>query len=299
MNIYFPIAEISANIYYIIGIGVISGMLSSMFGIGGGFIATPFLISIGVPPYIAISCATHQIVGSSFMGVLTKIKPMKFDVKLASILAFFGVIGSFGGVVLIKYLKGIGYVDILISIAYVVVMTSTAFSILMRFAFKNKKKVARKSLVESMPWHVEFPASGRSISMVFIVLLGLFIGFLTGIMGIGGGFIMVPVMTYVLKLNQEKIIGTSLVQIFIVTLFVTTVNIFYTEFLDIMLGIVLIIGGVVGSFVGNIIAKNMKLEQTNFFLALLILTVAIFFGVTLVKKPSSDQMFTIEAVKQE
>lgn len=299
MNIYFPIAEISANVYYIIAIGVISGMLSNIFGIGGGFIATPFLVSIGVPPYIAISCATQQIVGSSFMGILTKMKPLQFDIKLASILAIFGVIGSFLGVMLVKYLKTLGYVDILISIAYVVVMTSTAFSILMRFAFKNKPKTSTKSWVEKMPFQVEFPASGKSISMVFLVILGTLIGFLTGIMGIGGGFIMVPVMTYLLKLNKEKIIGTSLAQIFIVTLFVTTVNVFYTEFLDVMLGITLILGGVVGSFIGNIIAKNIKLEQINFLLAILILSVALFFGIQLIKTPSSDEMFTIEATKQE
>jgi uncharacterized membrane protein YfcA len=299
MHIYFPIAEISANIYYIIAIGFVSGVLSNIFGIGGGFIATPFLISIGVPPYIATACSTQQIVGSSCMGILTKMRPLAFDIKLASALAFFGVFGSFLGVMLVRYLKGIGYVDILISFAYVIVMTTTAFSIFMRFLFKNKQKEDTKSFAERMPWHINFPVSEKSISLLFIALLGVFVGFLTGIMGIGGGFILVPVMTYILKLRKDRIIGTSLAQIFIITVFVTTMNVFYTEFLDIMLGVVLIIGGAVGSFVGSIIAKNIKLDQTNFLLALLILTVAIYFGVRLVKTPSGEDMFTIEAVKQE
>lgn len=299
MNIYFPIAEVSINLYFVIGVGVIAGMLSNIFGIGGGFIATPFLISVGVPPYIATACATQQIIGSSFMGILTRMKPVQFDAKLATILAMFGILGSYVGVLLVQYLKGLGYVDILISFSYLIVMTTASFSILARFIFANRPKSQKSSIILRMPMQVLFKDSGKSISMVFIGILGVFIGFLTGIMGIGGGFIMVPVMTYVLQLNRDKIIGTSLMQIFIITFFVTIMNVFYTESLDILLGIVLIIGGSIGSFFGSIISRYIKLDQTNFLLALLILAVAIFFGIRLIKTPSSDDMFTIEAVNQE
>lgn len=299
MNIYFPIAEVSINLYFLIGVGVIVGMLSNIFGIGGGFLATPCLMSVGVPPYIATACSTQQVTGSSFMGVLTKINPVQFDAKLASMLAMFGILGSYIGVLLVQYLKNLGYVDILISLSYLIVMTATSFSIFMRFLFKNNSKNEAPSIIAKMPMQFYFESSGKSISIVFIGILGAFVGFLTGIMGIGGGFIMVPVMTYVLHLNKEKIIGTSLMQIFITTLFVTIMNVFYMESLDILLGVVLIVGGSVGAFIGGIISKYIKLDQTNFLLALLILTVALFFGIRLVKTPSSDDMFTIEAINQE
>jgi uncharacterized membrane protein YfcA len=298
MNIYFPIAEINANIYFIAGIGMIAGFLSNIFGIGGGFIATPFLIAIGVPPYIATACATQQIIGSSLMGVFTKLKPISLDYKLAIIMAMFGIMGSYVGVMVVQRLKTIGQVDTLISLSYVIVMTTTAFSILLRFALNGKKKHERQSFVDTLPWQVDFPYSGKKISIIFLGLLGFLVGILTGIMGIGGGFIVVPIMTYTVGIKKNVIIGTSLLQIFIITLFVTAMNIFKTESLDLLLGIDLIVGGVLGSFLGNIVGRFIKFEHINFLLALLILLVSLFFVVDLVKTPGKDSMFTLEAVNQ-
>ncbi len=299
MNIYFPIAEINANIYFIAGIGMIAGFLSNIFGIGGGFIATPFLIAIGVPPYIATACATQQIIGSSLMGVLTKLKPISLDCKLAIIMAVFGIMGSYVGVIIVQKLKTIGQVDILISLSYVIVMTATAFSILLRFALNGKKKKhTKQSFVETLPWQVDFPHSGKKISIIFLGFLGFLVGILTGIMGIGGGFIVVPIMTYTIGIKKNVIIGTSLLQIFIITLFVTAMNIFKTESLDLLLGIDLIVGGVLGSFIGNVVGRFIKFEHINFLLALLILLVSLFFVVDLVKTPGKEDMFTLEAVNQ-
>lgn len=298
MNIYFPIAEVSANIYTIAFIGILAGMISNIFGIGGGFIATPFLISIGIPPYIATACATHQIVGSSFMGVLAKLKNMLFDIKLATMLAFFGIFGSFIGVMIIKKLHTLGYVDVIISLSYAIVMLSTAFSILLHHFRRSKNELNdgnKKSFIETLPYKIYFKKSEMEISIYVIVFLGSFVGVLTGIMGIGGGFITVPIMTYILKIKKEIIIGTSLMQIFIITLCVTAMNIFTTESLDLLLGINLIIGGILGSFAGNLLSKSIKFERINFLLALLVLSVSIFFVINLIKTPNAETLFTMEA----
>ena len=300
MNIYFPIAEINANLYLIIAIGFLAGLLSNIFGIGGGFIATPFLVAIGVPPYIATACATQQIIGSSLMGVLTRLKPISVDFKLAGILAFFGLFGSYLGVYIVQKLKAIGYVDILISLAYIIVMTTTGISIIIQgYVKKHPEVMNKKSFAELLPLKIYFEMSGQKISIVFLAILGFVVGILTGIMGIGGGFIMVPIMTYTLKLNKNSIVGTSLMQIFIVTFFVTAMNVFQAESLDLLLGSNLIIGSVFGSFIGGIISKKMKFDFINFLLAILILSVSIFFIFNLLKAPNKHEMFTLEFISQE
>ncbi len=302
MNIYFPIAEINANLYLIIAIGLVAGVLSNIFGIGGGFIATPFLVAIGVPPYIATACATQQIIGSSLMGVLTRLKPVAVDFKLAGVLAFFGLFGSYLGVVIVQQLKTMGYVDALISFAYIIVMTTTGLSIILQMSSKKKQNgevEVKKSFVENLPFKVKFEKSERNISLVFLGIMGFFVGILTGIMGIGGGFIMVPVMTYVLKLKKSTIVGTSLMQILIITIFVTAMNVFKAESLDILLGSNLIIGGVFGSFIGGIISKKLKFDSMNFLLAILILSVSIFFAFNLLKTPTEHEMFTLEFTSQQ
>ena len=296
MHIYFPVAEINGNIFLITCIGALAGLLSNIFGIGGGFIATPLLITIGVPPHIATACATQQIIGSSFIGVLTKIKNLALDVKLACLLALFGIGGSFIGVVVVKKMSDIGQADVLISFTYTIVMTATAFSILIRFILPERKEKPR---AKTLPWQMNFPISGQSISILTIALLGSFVGFLTGIMGIGGCFITVPIMTYILKLNKNTIIGTSLAQIFIITLFVTAMNIFQTNSLDLLLGIFLIIGGIFGSFLGILVGKIIKFEHINFLLALLILLVSLFFISQLTQTPKKTEMFTLEASKKQ
>lgn len=299
MQIYFPIAEINANIVWIASIGLIAGMLSNIFGIGGGFIATPFLIAFGVPPYIATACATHQIIGSSFMGVLTKLKPPALDFKLAFILALFGIVGSYFGVVIIKNLQEIGHADILISFAYIIVMSFTAINILVKFFLERRhvKTNNTKSSATKLPFRVMFSSSPQPISIVVLGIVGVFVGILTGIMGIGGGFVMVPIMTYILKLDKTKIIGTSLMQICIITIFVTAMNIFKTHSVDLLLGTCLIAGGVIGSFVGSKISNKITFEYINFLLALLIICVSSFFVFHLVKTPNVGQMFTLEALQ--
>jgi len=304
MNIYFPIAEINANLYLIIAIGLVAGVLSNIFGIGGGFIATPFLVAIGVPPYIATACATQQIIGSSLMGVLTRLKPVAVDFKLAGVLAFFGLFGSYLGVVIVQKLKTIGYVDALISFAYVIVMTTTGLSIILQIASKKKavqhsEIEVRKSFVECLPFKMKFEKSERNISLVFLGVMGFVVGILTGIMGIGGGFIMVPVMNYVLKLKKNTIVGTSLMQILMITIFVTAMNVFKAESLDLLLGSNLIVGGVFGSFIGGIIAKKLKFDSMNFLLAILILSVSVFFAFNLLKTPTEHEMFTLEFTSQQ
>jgi uncharacterized membrane protein YfcA len=302
MNIYFPIAEINANLYLIIAIGLVAGVLSNIFGIGGGFIATPFLVAIGVPPYIATACATQQIIGSSLMGVLTRLKPIAVDFKLAGVLAFFGLFGSYLGVVIVQQLKTMGYVDALISFAYVIVMTTTGLSIILQMASKKKQNgeiEVKKSFVEGLPFKMKFEKSERNISLIFLGVMGFVVGILTGIMGIGGGFIMVPVMTYVLKLKKSTIVGTSLMQILIITIFVTAMNVFKAESLDLLLGSNLIVGGVFGSFIGGIIAKKLKFDSVNFLLAILILSVSVFFAFNLLKTPTEHEMFTLEFTSQQ
>ncbi len=296
MHIYFPVAEISGNVFFIACIGAIAGFLSNIFGIGGGFIATPLLIAIGVPPHIATACATQQIIGSSFIGVITKIKNLALDIKLACFLALFGIGGSFIGVGVVKKMNDLGQADVLISFTYAVVMTATAFSILLRFILPEKPPSSKEK--KSLPWQVQFPVSGQSISIPTIALLGSFVGFLTGIMGIGGGFITVPIMTYILKLNSRTIIGTSLAQIFIITLFVTAMNIFKTNSLDLLLSIFLIVGGIFGSFLGTIVGRVIKFEHINFLLALLILSVSLFFISELTQTPKKAEMFILEASKK-
>lgn len=283
----------------VVMVGLVSGMLSSIFGIGGGFIATPFLIALGVPPHIATACATHQIVGSSFMGVLTKIKPLAMDVKLAFVLAFFGIGGSFFGMQLVERFQKFGLADVLISLFYVVVMFYTVVNIFVREvrARRDVKKMEKLELLHKMPWRVKFVGSQKEISLVFLALVGFVVGILTGVMGIGGGFVMVPLMTYTLKIQKDKIIGTSLAQILIITLFVTILNVFVSQSVDLLLGIFLILGGVCGSFVGSVVARIIVFEKINFLLALLILCVSFFFISDLVGKPKQHEMFVLEEEK--
>lgn len=296
MQIYFPIAEININFILIVGIGFLSGMLSNILGIGGGFVTTPYLIAIGVPPYIATACSSHQIVGSSFVGTLTRLKPLALDFKLAIILAIFGIVGSYFGIMLVKILQEIGYADIFISFTYIIVMFVVMCKILIKIFFEKCSKEQNTTIAEKLPIVIKFSSSEKKISIVFLGSIGIFVGILTGIMGIGGGIIMIPIMTYTLAVDKTKIIGTSLMQIFFITIFVTAMNIYKTHSVDFLLGTVLIIGGIFGSFVGGFVSKKIKFDYINFMLALLIICVLSFFTLNLMKTPKIENMFILEAI---
>ena len=230
MHIYLPIAEVSVNAFVLLGLGGLVGVLSGMFGVGGGFLMTPLLFFIGIPPAVAVATEANQIVASSFSGVLAHFKRKTVDFKMGSILLIGGLIGAALGVWLFNYLKSMGQVDLLVKLCYVVflgIIGSLMFVESLNAIRRSKKSTATASKrrdrtwIHALPFKMRFRTSGLYISIIPPIMVGLFVGVLAAIMGVGGGFVMVPAMIYILGMPTKVVIGTSLFQIIFVTGFTT------------------------------------------------------------------------------
>jgi uncharacterized membrane protein YfcA len=281
MQIYLPIAEVSVNAFLLLGLGGIVGILSGMFGVGGGFLMTPLLFFIGIPPAVAVATEAVQIVASSFSGVLAHLRRKSVDLKMGTVLLVGGLIGAAVGVVLFNYLKSLGQVDLLVKLCYVVflgiiggLMFVESWRAIRRSKVPGSRPVRRKhGLVHALPLKMKFRVSGLYISVIPPLIIGLCVGVLAAIMGVGGGFIMVPAMIYLLGMPTKVVIGTSLFQIIFVTAFTTMLHATTNFTVDIVLAVLLLIGGVIGAQIGTRIGVKMKAENLRILLAMMVLLV--------------------------
>jgi uncharacterized membrane protein YfcA len=307
MDLYLPIAEISVNALVIILLGGGVGFLSGMFGVGGGFLTTPLLIFYGIPPTVAVASSATQITGASVSGALAYWRRGQVDTKMGGVLVTGGVAGAGVGQIIFRQLQKMGQIDVTISIIYVLFLGLIGTLMLREAigALRIERAVAAGGerpparLRRHVPWIVALPGktrfykSGLYISPLAPLLLGAFVGMLTVIMGIGGGFIMVPAMIYLLGMSASAVVGTSLFQIIFVTAATTLLHATSSKSVDIVLALLLLAGGVAGAQMGVRAAQKLKPEKLRLALALLVLAVAAGLLISLTIKP--DNLFTLQA----
>jgi uncharacterized membrane protein YfcA len=280
MQIYLPIAEISLNIFLLLGIGGAVGFLSGMFGVGGGFLLTPILIFIGVPPTVAVATQANQVVASSVSGVLAHWSKDNVDFKMGTVLLVGGIIGSTVGVVIFTVLKSIGQIELVISLAYVVLLTGVGALMLfesVRALLHSRRragmpaKLHQHTWVHGLPLKMRFRRSRLYISALLPLTLGFVIGVIAAILGVGGAFLMVPAMIYLLGMPTKIVVGTSLFQIIFVTANVTFLQAVQNQTVDVLLAFILIVGGVIGAQIGGRVGAKLPAEQLRILLAGLVL----------------------------
>ena len=293
MQIYLPIAEVSVNAFLLLGLGGIVGILSGMFGVGGGFLITPLLFFIGIPPAVAVATGTNQIVASSFSAVLAHLKRKTVDLKMGTVLLIGGLIGAGLGVFIFNYLKSMGQVDLLVKLCYVLFLGVIGAMMFVESvnAIRNTRKGKapkrkKHNWVHALPFKIRFRTSGLYLSVLPPLAVGLAVGILAAIMGVGGGFIMVPAMIYILGMPTKVVIGTSLFQIIFVTAFSTMLHATTNYTVDIPLALLLLIGGVIGAQFGTMIGLRLKAEQLRILLAILVLAVCLKLALDLLLMPS-------------
>jgi uncharacterized protein len=292
MNVYLPIAEMSVNIFLLLGLGGITGVLSGMFGVGGGFLMTPLLIFIGVPPAVSVSTVANQIIASSVSGFLAHWRRDNVDFKMGWFLLGGGMVGSTLGVFLFRWLTQIGYIDLIISVVYVTflgiigsMMAGESFRAILKI--KKVATVADKpGLATRLPFKVEFPKSKVHISAIMPIVIGFFVGIMVALMGIGGGFFLIPAMIYLLGMPTGVVIGTSLFQIIFITANATLLLAITTQTVDVLLAFLLLTGSVVGAQFGSKLGTRISAEYLRALLAALVLAVAIKLAFGLFTPPS-------------
>ena len=285
MNFYLPIAEMSVNIFIFLGMGAAVGFLSGMFGVGGGFLMTPLLVFSGIPAAVAVGTEAAQIVASSVSGAIAQWRRNNVDIKLGTVLLLGGVIGSFFGVELVKILRQAGQFDFALSISYVtflgvigvLMMIESVKTIRMKQQGKHTsaRRPGQHYWVHKMPLKMRFHRSKLYISAIPPFVIGVFVGLLAAVMGVGGGFIMVPAMIYLLRVPTNVVVGTSLFQIVFVTAATTILHATENKTVDVVLAVLLMIGGVIGAQFGVVAGEKLKGEQLRFLLAALVLLVCL------------------------
>ncbi len=303
MQIYLPIAEVSVNAFLLLGLGGLVGILSGMFGVGGGFLMTPLLFFIGIPPAVAVATEANQIVASSFSGVLAHLKRKTVDLKMGVVLLIGGLIGAAAGVQVFALLTAMGQVDLLVRLCYVVflgIIGGLMFFESLRAIRRARSapdapppKRKTRGWMQALPFKMRFRTSGLYISVIPPLFVGLFVGILAAIMGVGGGFIMVPAMIYLLGMPTKVVVGTSLLQIIFVTGFATLMHATTNFTVDMVLAVLLLVGGVVGAQIGTQIGVKMKAEQLRILLAIMVLAVCGRLAMDLLLEPA--ELYTIGA----
>ena len=302
VDLYLPIANLSVNALVIILLGGGVGILSGMFGVGGGFLTTPLLIVYGIPPTVAAASAASQVTGSSVSGVVTQFRRGGVDVKMGLVMVGGGVLGSLVGAWLFSLLQAAGQLDTVIAVIYVLLLGSIGgmmaresvqtIRLARRGEAPRPAKRRHHPLIASLPWRMRFYRSGLYISPLAPLLLGFATGILTVMLGIGGGFILVPAMIYLLGMATAAVVGTSLFQILFVTATATMIHATTTKAVDIVLAALLLVGSVVGAQVGVKLAGRMKPEWLRLALAAVVLVVAARILLGLVWRP--EEIFSVE-----
>lgn len=301
MDVYLPIANLSVNGLVIVALGALTGVLSGLFGVGGGFLTTPLLIFYGVPPTVAAASASTQVTGASVSGVLAHRRRGGVDYRMGGLTVVGGVFGAMIGALLFRFFQSIGQIDVVISILYVL-MLGTIGTLMLREALETIRQrqgqgtpQARKRrhhpLVAALPLRWRFYRSGLYISPLAPIILGAGVGVLTMLMGVGGGFILVPAMLYILGMSASVVVGTSLFNILFVTMATTMVHALTTKAVDLVLVALLLVGSVTGAQYGTQLAQKAKPEVLRIVLAAIVLLVALRMFLGLFYRP--EEIFTV------
>jgi uncharacterized membrane protein YfcA len=302
VDLYLPIANLSVNAIFIVLLGGGVGMLSGMFGVGGGFLTTPLLIVYGIPPTVAAASSASQVTGASISGVFAHVRRGGVDFKMGGVLVAGGVVGSLAGAWIFRLLQASGQIDIVIAIVYVLMLGSIGglmakeswSAIAASRSGQSARPMKRRHhpLVAALPLRTRFYASGLYISPLAPLLLGFFTGILTILLGVGGGFIMVPAMLYLLGMGTSVVVGTSLFQTLFVTAAATMVHATTTKAVDIVLAALLLLGSVIGAQAGVRFAGKAKPEYLRLALAVIVLLVAVRIALGLGWRP--DEIYSVE-----
>ena len=300
MDIYLPIAGLSVNAPFIIALGLLVGVLSGMFGVGGGFLTTPLLIFYGIPPTVAVASAATQITGASVSGVMVHMRRGGVDLKMGGIMIVGGLLGSLAGAALFRLLQASGQIDVVIGGLYVFLLGGIGALMLkdalVALGFVKPAAAAERPRhnrwVASLPLRWRFYSSGLYISPLAPFALGFVAGMLTLLLGVGGGFIMVPAMIYLLGMAARVVIGTSLVMILVVSAGTTMIHALTTQAVDIVLAGLLLVGGVIGAQYGAMLTTRVKPDLLRLALAVIILLVAMRMLLGLAWRP--DEIYSIE-----
>jgi len=301
LQVYLPIAEMSVNLLVMLGLGAAVGFLSGMFGVGGGFLLTPFLIFSGISAPIAVATGANQIVATSVSGALAQWRRNNIDFRMGTVLIAGGVAGAFIGVLLLKVLREAGQAGLIISLTYVALL-GTIGTLMLAESIRaisraragrppSGRRPGQHNWVHGLPLKMRFPRSRLYISAIPPLVIGWVVGLLTAFLGVGGGFIMVPAMIYLLRMPTNIVIGTSTFQIIFVTAVVTILHASINNSLDVVLALMLAAGGVMGGQFGVRAGQKLRGEQLRALLALLVLGVAVRLFLDLVLKP--EDLYTV------
>ncbi|MBI3701732.1 MAG: sulfite exporter TauE/SafE family protein [Afipia sp.] len=301
MQLYLPIADIPVNVFLILAMGAAVGFVSGMFGIGGGFLMTPLLIFIGIAPGVAVASVSSHIAASSFSGALSYWRRRAIDPALAAVLLAGGIAGTAGGVWLFTLLRKVGQLDLMIALSYVVLLSGVGGLMFWEGAraiwrarqgeAPPTRRVRAQAWILGLPMKMRFKRSKIYLSVIPIAGVGLIIGFLGAVMGIGGGFLLIPVMIYVLRIPTATVIGTSMVLTLVTMIIATILHATTNHLVDAVLALVLMVGGVFGAQFGARAGQRIRSEHLRLLLGLLILSVGIRFAVELVIRP--DELYSI------
>lgn len=297
MEIYLPVAEQSMNIFLLFALGGAAGLLAGMFGVGGGFLATPMLIFVGIPPAVAVASQANQVVANSISSLQVQWRRGNVDLRMGLVLLLGGMLGSSAGVTLFTWLKAIGQIDFVIAVLYVILLSSIGSLMLFESVstwFKRRRnptgprgKLHTHYLVHRLPWKMRFYKSKLYISAFLPIGLGFAIGILSAILGVGGGFVLVPAMIYLLGMPTTVVIGTSNFQILFVAANVTFLQAATNGTVDVVLALLLILGGVVGAPIGSRIAARLPGVVLRALMGVLVLAVAAELLFELLRTPPS------------
>ena len=294
MEFYLPIAEMSINPLGFLVLGIIVGTLSGTFGVGGGFLMTPLLIFLGIPPAIAVASEANHIVGSSLAGTIGHLKRKAVDIRMGNVLLVGGILGSFFGIYIFNSLKQIGLVDLLITASYFLFLTGIGIFMLYEsidslgyFGHKKRSRIYHHSWIMGLPIKVRFRRSGLYISLIPPYIIGFVVGIFSSIMGVGGGFIIIPAMIYILRMPTNVVVGTSLYQIIFITSFVTILHASTNQSVDIVLALILLLGGAIGAQIGVRLSSKLNGAWLRIALSILVLGVGIIMATELFIKPEN------------
>jgi len=303
MDVYLPIANLSVNGLFIVLLGGLTGILSGLFGVGGGFLTTPLLIFYGIPPTVAAASAATQVTGASVSGVLAHSRRRGVDYRMGGVMVGGGIVGALIGAGLFRVLQAFGQIDVVINILYVLMLGSIGTLMLREGltalrpdvfgggANRPVRKRRHHPLVASLPYRWRFYASGLYISPLAPAILGMLVGILTMLMGVGGGFLLVPAMLYILGMSGNVVVGTSLFQILFVTMVTTMTHALTTKAVDLVLAGLLLLGSVLGAQLGTQIASKARPEYLRLALAALVIVIALRMAYGLGVQP--DEIYTV------
>lgn len=301
MHVYLPIAEMSVNVLVFLGLGTAVGFLSGLFGVGGGFLLTPLLIFLGIPPVVAVGTGTAHVVATSVSGAVAQYRRNNIDLKMGLVMLMGGCAGSAIGVEAVRVLRRAGIFDLVISLTYVTFL-GVIGSLMMVESLNARRKLqagrpaalrkpGQHSWVDGLPLKMRFHRSKLYISVIPPALIGMFVGFMAAIMGIGGGFVIIPAMIYLLRMSTAVVVGTSLFQIVFVAAFATILHAVQNKSVDIVLAAILMTGGVLGAQFGSAAGVRLKGEDLRILLAALVLIVCLRIAFDLVATPAELYSF--------